>query len=399
MNYAQAIQELESLGVMPSRQPSLVPIRDALHRAGLFERLNPRRNIVIAGTNGKGTTAATLSALLHSAGHRVGLYTSPHLVTTRERIRVAETDVSEEEFAATYAHLKPIILSSGLSHFEALTLMAAEVFSAQGTEWNVWEVGLGGLWDATNAIPHDFCGIAALGLDHQDLLGPTLEDIAVQKFGIVGPGNRVVSQPLRKELEPLRVRTCARTHCDWSEAPPLSRWGKPLLNLAGKRAEKNTALALALFEALGFQPEAHLHALSRVRWPGRFSRVNIPGFPCPVYASGDHNLQGVLSVTEILSSMSWGTLHLLVGIGRDKDAQGILSALTSLPNHRIYLTETPFKPLPLARYPESFKNRAVLLEPDPLVALRGIRDFAQPGDVVLVTGSIYVVGRVLGAFS
>jgi dihydrofolate synthase/folylpolyglutamate synthase len=396
MTYEQIVQELESLGIMPTRMPSLAPMKDALQKTGLIRAFSPRRQVIIAGTNGKGTTAATLSALLHAQGIRVGLYTSPHLVTTRERIRIAEQDVSEEAFVQAYLELKPWI--QGLSHFETLTLIAAHLFQKSDTEWNVWEVGLGGLHDATNAIPHHYCGIAELGLDHQNILGNTLQEIAEQKFGIISPGNSVVSHPLVPELEPLREEVIRKTSCNWHLARDLSYWPGAELALPGSRARRNTALALELLEQMGFSARLALPHLSQVRWPGRFSRIQSGHFPCPVYLSGDHNPQGAQSLVELLQSMQWERLHLLVGIGKDKDAAEILSILSTLPRRSLTLTEIPFKPLSLADYPPTHLHESVDSQSDPLAALSAITQRASARDLIVITGSLYLVGIFLGAY-
>lgn len=406
--YADIIEELEKLSIMPTTLPQLAPMQSALAKSGLLEQIDASRNLIIAGTNGKGSTAATLSTLLLAAGQRVGLYTSPHLVTTRERIRIGHDDVSEADFAQAYGALKNVIQAEKLTHFEAITMIAAWIFySGQGgkpVDWAVWEVGLGGSFDATNAIPHSACAVTALGLDHQAILGRTLPEIAAQKFGVIGPDAVVVHGPMDPCLEPLRNETAARTHCHWIAAKEVrsldleriqTPWGQAKLSLMGPRAAQNTAIALTLFEALGFSPAAHLHALARVRWPGRFSRAELPGFSCPVYLSGDHNAAGIESLLEILSQLKWAKLHLVVGIGKDKEVDAMLTRLTTLPGVKLYLTETPFKPHALADYPARFRKAAVYCDQDVLRLLNDIRKLATAEDLVLVTGSLYLVGQVL----
>jgi dihydrofolate synthase/folylpolyglutamate synthase len=408
LTYPEAVKELEQLGIMPTSMPQIAPMQRALAKTGLLGRMDASRNVIIAGTNGKGSTAATLSALLHSAGQRVGLYTSPHLVTTRERIRIGPHDVSEDHFARAYVALKNVIEEEKLTHFEALTLIAAWILHSgeiiKPVDWAVWEVGLGGLYDATNAIPHHFCAITQLGLDHQAILGNSLPEVAAQKFGVIGKDAVVVHSPMDPCLEPLRKQTAARTGCRWISAKEgrsldLARvqtpWGPAKLSLLGARAAENTALALTLFEAMGFSPEKHLSSLSEVRWPGRFSRAELPGFACPVYLSGDHNAAGIESLLEILSQLKWVKLHLVVGIGKDKDGEEMLTRLMTLPNALLYLTETAFKPLALANYPARFRKQAVLCNADVSQVLQDIRRKAAPGDLVLVTGSLYLVGQIL----
>lgn len=398
--YDDAVAELEGRGIMPVRMPSLEPMQRALARTGL--KIPPRRNLIVAGTNGKGSVAATLSRLLTDQGLRVGLYTSPHLITTRERFRIGDEDLSEAAFVALHREItrerEGGPWAKDLTHFEALTLMAALAFwgpSQEGpVDWAIWEVGLGGLFDATNAIPHHFCAITSLGMDHQNLLGATLPEIARQKWGVIPPGGRVVSAPLAEELREAWAAHVQATRCEGSFAPSAGTPWKPVsLALAGPRGESNTRLALAVFEALGFDPGVAQASLPRVRWPGRLSPL--PGFVCPAWVSGDHNLPGVESLIEALQAAGtpWETLHLIVGIGRDKEAGAMLRLLNGLPRVALYLTETPFKPLPIQDYPPCGARFA---HPDPGVVLKRVRAIARPADQVGVTGSLYLVGKCLG---
>jgi dihydrofolate synthase/folylpolyglutamate synthase len=408
MTYDQAVRELEALGIMPERMPSLAPIKNALARTGLSSKIDPKKNIIVAGTNGKGSTSATLSRLLLSAEQRVGLYTSPHLVSTRERFRINDEDVSEDDFTRAYLYLKPSILSEKLSHFEALTLIAAYLFNSGATgpsvDWTIWEVGMGGLFDATNAIPHHYCAITRLGLDHQAFLGSNLTEIATQKFGVIGKNSVAVYSPMDPELAPLRAEVEMKTGCQWISSKPVelidldqlhTPWGNARMTLIGPRAAENSATALTLFEAMGFNPSHHLQALEKVRWPGRFSRIENHSLPCPLYVSGDHNVQGVESLIPILSRISRNQLHLVVGIGKDKDAEKMLELLCALPKTSLYLTETPFKPLPLEEYPLRFKNQALLRNRYLSTILGDIALRAQPQDLVLITGSLYLVGEAV----
>jgi dihydrofolate synthase / folylpolyglutamate synthase len=299
-----------------------------------------------------------------------------------------------------------VIVSEQLTHFEALTLIAAQLFNCGDSpvDWAIWEVGLGGLYDATNAIPHGPCAITRLGLDHQAILGKSLEEIAAQKFGVIGKNAVVVHSPMPSELTRLREATTDATSCRWVSARPVdllglnritTHWGSAEMALCGPRAAENTATALTLFETMGFSPRDHLGALAQVRWPGRFSRAPLPGWACPIYLSGDHNTQGVESLLSILSELSWQKLHLVVGIGEDKEAADMLTALCALPRVELHLTETSFKPLPLSRYPGPCAEKAAFSHPDVAQVLTHVRGKAVAGDLAVVTGSLYLIGKVL----
>ena len=410
--FQQIVNYLEARTMMPTRPPSLESTKTALLKSGLFQKLDPAKNIIVAGTNGKGTVCATLSRLLHSAGTRVGLYTSPHLVYTTERIRIAEQEISKEQFVAAFDAVFTWIEKENLTHFEALTLIAAWIFYSGvlsiPVEYAIWEVGLGGRFDATNAIPHQHCGITRLGLDHQNLLGDSLTAIAAEKFGVVSKGNTVVFSPMETCLEPLKSEVIRKTNSTWVAAAKIESinshavrtpWGQAELALVGDRAAENTATALSLFAQLGFDPSKHLGALSQVQWPGRFQRLTCSTLSCacPIYLSGDHNPQGIESLLSILQRMAWNTLHIVIGIAHDKDATQMLQKLSELKSVKLYLTETPYKTRPLAEYPRIWREKAVTENPDVMDLLRTLGTQAQADDLIIVTGSLYLVGKVLAA--
>lgn len=407
-NISQMIEALDKRGIIPTKIPSLDPIKKALEKSGLLKNIHPQKTIVVAGTNGKGSSCATLSALLNDQRLNVGMYTSPHLVRLNERFRLNEEDVSDEELLESYNALTPLIESENLSHFESLTLMAAWLFHSGKTrppmEYAIYEVGMGGLWDASNAIPHQFCGITPISFDHQFFLGQTLEEIAKQKLGIITPQSQVIFAPHEAKLKSLAQETCQELKASLHFPPQydftdpdtlLSPWGSTKMNLWGQRAAQNSMIALTLFERLGFDPSLSLKSLTQVRWPGRFQKVAWPKLKCPLYLSGDHNAQGIESLLEILSHLQWETLHLIVGIGLDKDVNGILEKLTSLSRVKLYLTETTLKPLKLEDYPAQWKKQALQSSVQVTPLLDHITKEAKEEDLVLVTGSLYLVGKVL----
>lgn len=419
ITYTQAVSYLESLQLMPKTMPALEKMQSALSLTDWFGTLDPNKIIVVAGTNGKGTTCAALESLLLSAGQKVGFYSSPHLVSTTERIRLNGNDISESDFVTLFNDSLPLIEKCSLSHFEALTLMAGIYFFSP--KWNnqpdfvILEVGLGGSFDATNAFPHKYCGITKLGIDHTNILSGDLTEIAKNKFGIVGLKNIVVHHHLPEPLLNLKKETQKRTNSNWVEAenydleikkmPAEPRYFLKYLdvkfpiNIPGARAAENIMTAISLFQVLGFDLSGHEKALNSIAWRGRMQKTDWPELKCPLYLSGDHNLQGVESLLEILRDFQWRTLHLVVGIGVDKDAVQMLNKLSELNNKKLYLTETPFKGRKISEYPEDFFNSAVAVDADPLSLLNSIVKSAFADDLVLVTGSLYLVGEVLKSTS
>ena len=403
---------------MPDKAPSLDVTREGLAAIGflgspLFRRIqdNPLACVVITGTNGKGSTAATLEALCLSAGERTGLYTSPHLEKINERVRIDGIDVDDSVFLAAFNYVWSRTQHLKLSHFEWLTLIAIEILSsgrfAKPVERLILEVGLGGTWDCTNAVPHGMAVIASLALDHENLLGRTLHEIAENKFGIVSNGCLVVHTPFPAEAQAIMEQVRTRTQSRWIEAVPARSycatkgrdpvpfieilWGVAELNLAGERGAINTALALTVFAQLGYDPGSHLKALKKVRWPGRMEKLSHPDCLAPIYLSGDHNPAGIQSLLQMLPSYPREHLHILVGIGKDKDCQGMLAPLSKIKNSSLYLTETSFRGRTLEEYGD-WLDRARGAWKVPTQALTQIMGQAQPYDMVLVTGSLYLVG-------
>jgi dihydrofolate synthase/folylpolyglutamate synthase len=391
MQYNQVIQYLESLTIMPKTMPGLEKIRSAVTSKSWFSQLDPQKIITIAGTNGKGTTAASLEALLLSAGKKVGLYTSPHLVSTTERIRVNGVDISEAAFTQLFLDNQASIEKDELSHFESLTLMAADYFFTQNLDYVIFEVGLGGLFDATNIFPNHYAVITKIGLDHENILGNNLIDIAKNKFGIVKPNSIVIHHNLDPQLQPLMIETQRNTSSTWVSGDPQ---GKVFAtNLIGPRAQENISTAVAVFERIGFHFEQHKAAVEKINWPGRMQSIKWPGISCPVFLSGDHNPQGIESLIEIMKAYSYENLHLIVGIGVDKSGHEMLARLLQLPRVKIYLTETPFKGRKIEDYPAFAKQVATMSDRDGVALLNRIKP--QQKDMVVVTGSLYLIGKFL----
>ena len=428
MTYAEAVAALNARENFPQKPPSLLPMREALHKIGFEQyplytkiRQNPERSIIVAGTNGKGSVCATLEALLSSAGELCGLYTSPHLVEPTERMRLNGIDISKENFARAYDKIAGLTQGMELTQFEMLTLMAVWYFGSGEAgpvvDRLILEVGLGGTWDATNAIPHGMAIITTLGIDHENLLGKTLPEIAENKFGVVqkisefsNQGMKVIHSRLPNEVESLMKETVKKTGSQWFEVERYSywvdpmpkepkfflktEWGETQLGLQGYRAAQNTALALTALAHLGFDPAHHMKTIPNVRWPGRMQRVMFDASPCPVYLSGDHNVQGLESLGEILGHYRYTRIHFLVGLGLDKDFNKFLKKLQGVDKGLLYITETPFRGRSIKDY-GFWLVQAEGAWKDPIEGLQKIFKLARPEDLIVVTGSLYLVGGVL----
>lgn len=408
MNYNEVVNYLENLGIMPKTAPGLDKISKAIEKKKWFAFLKPEKIITIAGTNGKGTTAAVLEALLLDAGQKVGLYTSPHLVKTTERIRLNGINITEDKFIELFLKNKDLIDECQLSHFESLTLMAADLFFSEDLDFIIFEVGLGGTFDATNVFPNKYSVITKIGLDHENILGRDLLSIAKNKFGIIKPNNIVIHHALPPEVFELKGNIQRSTKSIWFEASPLvpkfntgsKKWSGDSkvqnfeTNMIGPRAIENMATSIEVFQKLGFNIKNHFEALKKINWPGRMQKISWPEISADIYLSGDHNLQGIESLLEILKFYDYKTIHVIVGIGAEKSYEKMLEKLIQIPRSKLYITETPFKGLSVDKYPDQIIKVAQLKNKNVEEILSSLKKI-ESDDLIIVTGSLYLVGYVL----
>jgi dihydrofolate synthase/folylpolyglutamate synthase len=172
-----------------------------------------------------------------------------------------------------------------------------------------------------------------------------------------------------------------------------SIWGSAEMNIPGERSVENAATALTLFQVLGFNVQEYLSALNQIRWQGRMQKINWAGVSCPIYLSGDHNIQGIESLIQILKHYHWNELHFVVGIGQDKSCDEMFALLLNLPRVKLYVTETPFKGRLVNEYPSKVLKIAVQKNPNCIEILNSLQP--EKNDLVVVTGSLYLVGEVL----
>ncbi len=388
----------------------------------LLERLgNPHKvlkAIHIAGTNGKGSTAAMLSAILVRAGYQVGLYTSPHLVRFNERYRVNEKDIGDEEILEVFNRVRRVVDErEPPTFFELTTAMALSLFAERQVDWTILEVGMGGRLDATNVIQPQVTIINNVSMDHQEFLGSTLTRIAREKAGIIK--NKV---PVITAIKQPAVLAIIKTRCLESSAP-CYRVGKQIRvrvlgekrfayrglgwrfenlhsPLAGRHQVLNAATALGGLEVLERQGHLRLKAahigegLSKTRWSGRLEWLSRQP---AVLIDGAHNYAGVTALRQALrEEYGYRRLIVVLGIMADKDLRGMLLELAPLADH-IILTrpryERAAEPESLLEVAGDFVRRTELIRPAE-AALERALDLAGPEDLVLVTGSLYFIGEV-----
>lgn len=293
--------------------------------------------IHVAGTNGKGSTCAMIDAVSRAAGNRTGLFTSPHLIDFRERIRVSGVEIPEEDCAAMLTELRELCAAFDPhpTFFEIALVLAMRWFRERECEIIVLETGMGGRLDATTAVPADVCAITPIGLDHMQWLGETIEEIAVEKAGIFVEGKPVLCAPQERSVQRVLEKEANERRS------PLSFIDAPLegypVALPGAHQRWNAALAIECLHAAGIHLDygtVH-HGLSTVRWPGRFETISHEGRE--VVLDGAHNPQGAAVLAQTWREQFRERKAILIfSAVAAKDVSGILAVLAPLAS-RIHL--------------------------------------------------------------
>lgn len=400
----------------------LETIRLVLDRVG-----NPQASLQVlhvGGTNGKGSTASMAASVLHCAGRRVGLYTSPHLVDFRERIRVDDRMITEERVEALLTRLRTVLADDlHLTFFEMTTALAFLHFAESAVEVAVMEVGLGGRFDATNVIEQPLaCAITTIGMDHQEYLGQTEEAIAFEKGGIIKPcvpvvigrmgsdAEHVLSNIAKDRSAPLR--RLGREFClEQDRAGRLVYRGSAHViegiecGLVGRHQLDNAACALALLEAAGqrgipLEEESVLEGLRTVSWEGRLETID----EAPrVLLDGAHNPAAADVLARYLADYAVqhpaSRIIFVWGMMRDKDHRGFITPLLPVVSE-IVLTQAA-----LARSATVHELRAALDEWSgsvleailPTDAVTLARNRAMSQDLICIAGSLMLLGDIKAA--
>jgi dihydrofolate synthase/folylpolyglutamate synthase len=383
----------------------------------------------VAGTKGKGSTVAMITSVLSASGYRTAMFTSPHLHTIRERIRVDGQMISETELASLMHRLKPEVERINyraqfglLTTFEILTALAFLYFQERAVDYQVLEVGLGGRLDATNVVKPEVCAITTIGFDHTEILGSSLSKIAAEKAGIIkagclavsspqpAPAGRVISQTCRKLMVPLiRVGQEVTWRTEQSnlsgqhfsvngQAGHYQLW----IPLLGDHQLENAATAVAALEALATRgakvsPKSLKQGLAQVRWPARFQLLGQRPF---IIVDGAHNSD---SAHRLRQSVELHFPHhqiiLVLGTSNDKDIKAIVAELAPL-CHQVVVTR--------ARHPraadtkplaDQFAQHGLKTEITENVtqALLRAKQMATDNDIILVTGSLFIAAEAIEA--
>jgi dihydrofolate synthase / folylpolyglutamate synthase len=420
----------EALAELESRQPErMVP--DLSRITALAELLDDPElaypTIHVTGTNGKTTTARIATALSCAQGLTTGLYTSPHLLSVTERLQVCGRPIERDEFAEEYEHLLPYLQTvdargERVTYFETLTALAYLWFADKPVSLGVFEVGMGGTWDATNLVAGDVAVLCPIALDHPEL-GSTVEQVATEKAGIIKPGKTVVCR--EQPVEAMRViearsgeyeaavllegrdfelsqRRTAVGGQQLVVRTPRATYDELFVPLYGEHAARNAAAALAAVEALfarELSADAVRVALASASSPGRLEVVSRQPL---IVLDGAHNPAGARALAAALpEAFTWDRLHLVLAVSANKDVEGIARELAPLAD-RVYATRNRSeRSADTARTLSALEALGADVRETRSVAdaIAAARADAAEGDVILVTGSLYTVADARRALS
>jgi dihydrofolate synthase/folylpolyglutamate synthase len=453
MSYETAVAQMYALGhelaQTPTHKFDLAHMRVLLAALGHPENRFPA--VLIAGTNGKGSTAATLASILQVSGLKTGLYTSPHLVRINERIRVNGEAISDDDFATLHDVVdrtaERLVGEGDLpwhpSFFEMLTAIGFEYFARSRPDMVVLEVGMGGRLDATNVVEPRLSVITDVALDHQKYLGETVAEIAREKAGIIRPGGVVITLPQLPEANDVIGNAILDAGAHAVNAvpyvPPVSpgssqylvpsrpeagssgarqRYSLAVLGkeivvdspLVGRHQLRNLALAIAAAAELHNQglveitPQTIAQGIQETHWPGRFQVVARAGDNPEYVFDGAHNPAGAWALRSTLSSAypdseNGRPITMVFGVMRDKAMQEITEILFPIAAHVIVTRANN----PRSASPDEIRRAAARVASgidiedaeDVASALERARKVAGAGGLVVVTGSIYIVGEAM----
>lgn len=406
-----------ALAVLEERQETRIELGLDRVRAHLARLGDPHLKVPafhVAGTNGKGSTCAILASVLTAAGYKTGLYTSPHLLGVRERVKVGGRPISEKDFARALQRALAADPGKRLTYFELLTSIAFQHFAGERCDVMVLETGLGGLLDATNVVPAPLAAIVtSVDFDHQAYLGRTLPAIARQKAGIfkagrpaVRPDLPVLARAARRGVPVVVRRPWRSVATDWSRGRQILRapgGRRYSLSLLGSRQGWNAALARAAVDASGLRvPEsAWTRGLARVEWPGRFEAIKLRGKTLVV--DGGHNPEAAraLAATWKASPLSKKPSRWILGLMKDKDAPGVLGPIAPFVRDAVVVrppSPRALDPLELAAHVRRAAPKArVTVERDPAAAIAAWRRDARAPKTAVCAGSLYLAGAALRA--
>ncbi len=431
MNYEEAVKYLYSLG--HETLAMKLGLNSVHNLSKAFDEPQKRYPAVhVAGTNGKGSTAAMAASIARAAGMRTGLYTSPHLISVTERIRVGEDEIAEEDFARLATEVRAAgeklvagkVLPAPPTFFEQMTMIAFLYFAEREVDLAVLEVGLGGRLDATNICEPVVTAITPVGFDHQQYLGDTLAAIAGEKAGIVKPGVPVVVAPQEDEAKKVIIARCEELNA------PMIETSKPFeveaavaaenigryrfryrtsgaeydagLNLRGRHQITNALVAIHIAEQLriaGFDipSPAIVEGLSKAEWPGRLEMIRVSPSQAPVLLDGAHNAAGARALRDFLDEhFSSAPITLIFGAMADKAIAEMAEILFPAARQIILTKAANVRAAEPATMAEEVAglNQTVVCANSVTEALTEASRVTPPEGLIVACGSLFLAGEI-----
>ncbi|MEZ4635534.1 MAG: folylpolyglutamate synthase/dihydrofolate synthase family protein [Caldilineaceae bacterium] len=398
-------------------QKYLHPERSQARMREILERLgNPQQRfqaIHITGTKGKGSTSAYAESILRHLGYRTGLFTSPHLHTFRERVRIDGQLMTKEELPALIERLRPHFEEiPDLSVFDKITALAFQHFADAGVDWAVVEVGLGGRLDSTNVLMPRVCGITRISKDHMHVLGDTLAEIAYEKAGIIKPGVPVFVSPQRSEPHRVLAETAAARHAPIHWVAPLRTPPAPLF---GRHQQINAAVAWRMIEDLAqrgelphYDEDKAAAGLAATWWPGRFELLPDAG-TTPLLVDCAHNVDSINILCTILRQKYRNRpVTFIFGANRDKRMRPMVEHLLDVSPRLVLVQSRHAKALSTQEILREIQpwlakhdpRASVILEAASMTEAVTVATSITPPDGLLVgTGSVFVTAELREAWN
>lgn len=362
---------------------------------------NPERSyqvVQIAGTNGKGSTAVMLDSICRAAGIRTGLYTSPHLVSMTERIRIAGADITADDFARHATTVRAVaedLLARGQiealpTFFEQLTAVALLAFREAQVELAILETGLGGRLDSTTAAGATIVGITSIAMDHEEYLGDTLASIAAEKAATIRPGVTAVIAEQHPEALAVLLERCAAVGVQPSLPDNTNFLEQIRLNLRGRHQLENASVSIRVARVLGISDAAIIHGLETTEHAGRLELIT------PFLLDGAHNPAGAAALRDYLDEFEHAPLTLIFGAMRDKKLDQIAEILFPLADHLILTRINNVRAASLetlAALARRFAHGAVIEASSGAEAVRIAITQTPNNGLICVTGSLYLIGE------
>jgi len=389
-------------------EPGLERIKSALK-----EFSNPEKNfksILVAGTNGKGSTSAYLESLFRHYGYKTGLFTSPHLIRENERWQIDRKEIDDRKLQDYINELKPIIEKYNLTYFEACTLLAFKYFSDEKVDIAVVEVGLGGRWDSTNVLEPEISVITNVSFDHMHILGNTLLDIAYEKTGITRQDKPAVIGRNQIEiihwLKERKIKEHYIKDIDYFvKEIDFNKYDYKFkehifenleISMLGKRQIENSSLALTtflLFLDKNNQPVVEniiRKALYNTKWKGRMEIISKNPF---IIIDGAHNVEGLIKTfQEIKEIFPNKKIFTIFSFMKDKDTEKMIDIIKQ--NSDFYVAAT--MPFSRAMTAEDFKNVGIKnVKENHIEAVNELKNSVDKDTIILITGSLYLIGEIL----